>query len=59
MLRRPSWEVWLVLSEEKIRERLEKERKKLKAKKSGVDYFGQILIVEALEWVLGEREVKL
>ena len=48
-----------MLSEEKIRERLEKERKKLKAKKSGVDYFGQILIVEALEWVLGEREVKL
>jgi len=47
-----------VLSEEKIRERLEKERKESKTKKSGVDSFGQLLIVETLEWVLGEREVK-
>lgn len=57
-MRRPSWEGWLVLSEEKIRERLEKERKESKTKKSGVDSFGQLLIVETLEWVLGEREVK-
>ena len=58
-MRRPSWEVWLVLSEEKIRERFEKELAELKAmeakQKYGPSYFNQLLIVETLEWVLEGR----
>jgi hypothetical protein len=48
-----------VLSEEKIRERFEKELAELKAmeakQKYGPTYFNQLLIVETLEWVLEGR----
>lgn len=43
-------------SEKEIRDRLEKERVELKAKHTyGPEYFALLLVIETLEWALGER----
>lgn len=43
-------------SEKEIRDRLEKERVELKTLKTyGPEYFDLLLVIETLEWALGER----
>jgi len=43
-------------SEKEIRDRLEKERVKLKSMHSyGPEYFALLLVIETLEWALEER----